>query len=386
MPRRLVPPLLLLALGAPLAAAGATGPAPVHCAARATPGCTPARLIASPTGLAASADGAVVVRSGVGSLGSLGVFALDRATGRLRQLPGRAGCVARHTRACMPGRGLETPSVVAFSPVGRSVYVAAQHGHTLAHYRRSPSGALVAAGCWGSGTGCRPVPGLRAPRDVELWADGSDLYVAASRVLAFSRAPDGSLSMKGSEPFAAYALALSGSGDSLYAAGPSRTGGTLVVYRRDLDSGLLEQVQRLDASTTPALRHPIDVVPSPDGRHVYVASAGSAGILVLRRDLSTGRLAFASCATAGGAPPCARLTGLEGIRALDRTGTRFHAAAAHRRGGLSVFRRAPSTGALTRLRLIRTARGMQGPNGVVHTADGRHVVVTSPRGVTVFRS
>lgn len=384
---RLLPLALVLAVAVPATALGVAGAAPpsqTHCVARATPGCTPARLIPSPTGVAASADGAVVVRSGVGSLGTLGVFALDRRTGRLRQLAGRAGCVARRTRVCMPGRGLETPAAAAFSPVGRSVYVAAANGATLAHYRRAASGALVAAGCWGSGLGCRPVRGLQAPRDIELWIDGSTLYLAAARVIAFARDANGMLRELDSESFRASAVALDGY--DLYAVGGGRSGGTLVAYRRAPESGLLDEVQRVEATEVPALRRPVDVVATE--RHVYVASEGSGGIAVFRRDPDTARLAFVSCVTAGGTAPCARASGLAGIRAVavNPTGTHLYVAAASTRaGGLGVYARNAATGELRQVRLIRSARGMRGPNGVAVDPAGRHVLVTSEAGVAVFR-
>src|SRR5918999_274404 len=152
--RRLLLLVALVILAVPAAAlgvSGATGLSAVQCVSRAAPGCTPVRLIPDPTGLALSHDGrTLVVRSGVGSLGTLGVFARNPRTGRLTQLRGRASCVARRTRVCMPGRGLETPSSVTFGPDDRSVYVTASNGATLAHYRRNAAGALVHAGCWGS--------------------------------------------------------------------------------------------------------------------------------------------------------------------------------------------------------------------------------------------
>jgi 6-phosphogluconolactonase (cycloisomerase 2 family) len=376
--------------GAALGLAGATGLTAVQCVSRAAPGCAPARLIASPTGFALSHDGrAVVVRSGVGSLGTLGVFARNPRTGRLTQLRGRAGCVARRTRACMPGRGLETPSSVTFGPDDRSVYVTASNGATLAHYRRAASGALVHAGCWGLGTGCRPVAGLGGPEDVEISADGGDLYVAGDRLVSFARMSSGRLVPGAAYAFHADALTLSRDETSLYAVGLGRTGaGSLVVFRRVATSGLLVQIQRLDSPSVPALRRPADVLVSRDDRHVYVASSTSAGVAIFTRNAATGELTFSRCVTVGGAAPCRRAPGLVEARSLatNRAGNRLYVAASHGRGGgLAAFRRDPATGALAQLGQISRARGLTVPNGVAVTPDGLYVLASSAAGVTVFR-
>jgi 6-phosphogluconolactonase (cycloisomerase 2 family) len=389
-------PLLLAALaflavpGAALGLSAASGLTAVQCVVRATAGCAPARLIPDPTGLALSHDGrTLVVRSGVGSLGTLGVFARNSRTGRLTQPRGRAGCVARRTRVCMPGRGLETPSSVTFGPDDRSVYVTAANGATLAHYRRAASGALVHDRCWGHGTGCSPVAGLAGPEDVEISADGGDLYVAGDRIVAFARMSSGRLVPGPSYAFHADALALSADGSSLYAVGRGRSGaGSLVVFRRVATSGLLVQIQRLDSPSTPALRRPADVLVSRDDRHVYVASSTSAGVAIFTRNGATEVLTFSGCVTVGGAAPCRRATGLVEARSLatNRADNRIYVAASHpRTGGLAAFRRDPATGALTQLGRIARARGLSGPNGVAVTPDGRHVLTSSAAGVTVFR-
>jgi 6-phosphogluconolactonase (cycloisomerase 2 family) len=148
------------------------------------------------------------------------------------------------------------------------------------------------------------------------------------------------------------------------------------------------QIQRLDSPSVPALRNPADVLVPRDGRHVYVASSVSAGVAVFTRNGVTGELTFAGCVTAGGAAPCRRATGLVNARSLasNPAGNRVYVAASHpRRGGLTVFRRDPATGALTQLGRISRARGLREPNGVVVTPDGRYVLASSEAGVTVFR-
>jgi 6-phosphogluconolactonase (cycloisomerase 2 family) len=233
------------------------------------------------------------------------------------------------------------------------------------------------------------VAGLGGPEDVEISADGGDLYVAGDRIVSFARTPSGQLAPGPAYAFHAVALTLSRDETTLYAVGRGRSGaGSLVVFRRDGATGLLVQIQRLESPSVPALRHAADVLVPRDGRHVYVASSVSAGIAVFSRNGITGELTFSGCVTAGGAAPCRRAIGLVGAHTLatNPAGNRVYVAAPHpRTGGLAVFRRDPATGALTQLGRISRARGLREPNGVVVTPDGRFVLAGSEVGVTVFR-
>lgn len=99
--------------------------------------CAAGRALLSPRGIAVSRDGRNVY---VGSAGSdaVAVFARDRKTGRLTQLPGAAGCVSEtgSNGACTDGKALRNPGAVAVSADGKSVYVASFTSGAVATFAR----------------------------------------------------------------------------------------------------------------------------------------------------------------------------------------------------------------------------------------------------------
>jgi DNA-binding beta-propeller fold protein YncE len=128
-------------------------------------------------------------------------FARNRTTGALRQLAGRAGCVSERptASACADGRALEGALAVRISRDGRNAYVAASASNALAVFRRDPAtGALRQlagrAGCvseTGTNGACRDGTGLWGASAVALSPDGRFAYAPgffASAVTAFGRA------------------------------------------------------------------------------------------------------------------------------------------------------------------------------------------------------
>ena len=86
---------------------------------RGGPGTGPPR-----SSVAISPDGANVYVTAAGS-DALAVFARNRRTGALRQLPGARGCFSQFPGGgCLVGRALNEPTSVAVSPDGEHVYVA----------------------------------------------------------------------------------------------------------------------------------------------------------------------------------------------------------------------------------------------------------------------
>jgi DNA-binding beta-propeller fold protein YncE len=136
------------------------------------------------------------------------------------------------------------------------------------------------------------------------------------------------------------------------------------------------------------------VAVSPDGRDVYVAASSSNAIVVFRRDPSTGKLSQASgpagCIAAGGADGCAAGVGLEGPNsvAVSADGSNVYASS-FRSSSIAVFRRNPSTGALTQasdgtgclaavaIPGCTAARALTGADVVAVSGDGRNVYVGS---------
>ena len=139
---------------------------------------------------------------------------------------------------------------------------------------------------------------------------------------------------------------------------------------------------------------------SPDGKNVYVASSISNAIAVFERNPSTGKLTQAAgaagCIAAAGADGCAAGVGLDGPNsvAVSPDGDNVYATSINS-NSLAIFRRDPSTGALTQATDgtgcfaatatpgCATARGLTGADVVAVSPDGRNVYTGSFRGSTV---
>jgi DNA-binding beta-propeller fold protein YncE len=142
---------------------------------------------------------------------------------------------------------------------------------------------------------------------------------------------------------------------------------------------------------------------SPNGRSVYVASSRSDAIAVFGRNARTGALTQskggAGCIRAGGAGGCAKAVGLDGPNsvAVSPDGRNVYATS-RASNAITVFRRNRSTGALSQLPGgagcvsglaipdCASARALVGPDVVVVSPDGKNVYVGSFFGnaVAVF--
>jgi DNA-binding beta-propeller fold protein YncE len=99
-------------------------------------GCSLARALKAPEGLAVSPDGASLYAAAFAS-GAIGVFNRSTSSGALIQKPRRAGCVTTGTVPdCTPGRALRGSSSVAVSPDGRFVYAAAFGSNAVGVFTR----------------------------------------------------------------------------------------------------------------------------------------------------------------------------------------------------------------------------------------------------------
>jgi DNA-binding beta-propeller fold protein YncE len=140
-----------------------------------------------------------------------------------------------------------------------------------------------------------------------------------------------------------------------------------------------------------AVTSPEDIIVSPDGRHVYVASYGSNAVATFARDRRTGRLAQLAarrgCVAHLGVGPCAAARALArpSALAISPDGRNVYVAAAGS-NSLAVFARNRRTGALTQL---------AGSNGCLSQLpgggcfDGRALnepvaVAVSPDGTRVY--
>ena len=135
---------------------------------------------------------------------------------------------------------------------------------------------------------------------------------------------------------------------------------------------------------------------SPDGKNVYVASSRSDAIAVFKRNVSTGKLTqragVTGCIAAKGAGGCTTGIGLEGPNSVTVSpdGRSVYATSLDS-NTIDVFARNPSTGALTQLSSggctanaptsgCTTGRALDGPDVVVVSPDGRNVYVGAFKG------
>jgi DNA-binding beta-propeller fold protein YncE len=306
--------------------------------------CAEARALNGPDALAVSPDGRSVyaASSGVapnvsGNPGSIAAFTRDRATGRITQPAGPAGCIGDLDDGCGEARAIQGTSAVTVSANGRHVYATGFASGSVATFGRSPAGVLTqlpgAAGCAGADAleACAVGVGLRGAADIAITRDGTNLYVASARsnaVAAFIRsAGSGQLQQLGGEaactaeqeaeedfgddeglgqPAESCRRGRGLIGASAVAATPDRKNvyvlarDAIAVFRRG-PGGALTQLPGLQGclavdgrggacTTVPQLENGLDLSISPDGLTLYVPSYYPGSIVLLRRDPATGSL------------------------------------------------------------------------------------------------
>jgi DNA-binding beta-propeller fold protein YncE len=299
----------------------------------------------------------------------LAVFARDRTTGALRQLPGSQGCLGPSTRGgCTAGRALYGPESVAVSPDGHNVYVASSGG--LAVFARDArSGALRQLA---GSAGCLVVSGRASCSHLGALRQGAPAVLAVS--------PDGR---------------------NVYAVTSWNDREALVVLRRNRTSGALAQAgcianPTLKTTGCTAVANLVgpwfcySLALSADGRSLYLGSCGD--LAVFSRN-AVGGLTETGCIDASGPPghPCAGNTGTQPQTsiAVSRDGRNlyflFNIGRKAPPGGITIFARA-ANGSLTRLGgaagcftetgshgACTKARGLENPDSLAISPDGRNL-------------
>ena len=131
---------------------------------------------------------------------------------------------------------------------------------------------------------------------------------------------------------------------------------------------------------------PVGVASSPDGVHVYAVANAGGGIAVYRRDLSNGALTLTEVQRQGVAGE-----GANGLSSLTISPDGQNIYVGARRIGLAVLRRDAATGALTPVQTMGvgddTAARLDGTQSIALSPDGRHVYTASYYGgaIGVFR-
>ncbi|MDA0168941.1 lactonase family protein [Solirubrobacter taibaiensis] len=267
-------------------------------------GCARGRALDGVAGVTVSPDGRRVYAV-AGDSGAVVTFAREPATGSLRQLAGRAGCVREGGGfGCARGRGLESAVGLVASPDGRNVYVAASlQSHTVSVFATDAATGQLRQlggrhGCVSTrgAHGCAAARGgLRAAVNVAISADGTSVYVAAfqSETITQLRRDPATGRLRPEPPVragVATGLAVAPDGRSVYVT--DTDGNAVRPFARDAATGQLRPLpdgEGCVASIHPAcvaargLAYAFAVVVSPDGRNVYVAGEYDDAIAVFAR-------------------------------------------------------------------------------------------------------
>lgn len=326
-----------------------------------------------PSGLALSGDGlhlyaAAAPNQALGFAGAVVGFVRDAGTGALTP----AGTLSNGGGV----EGLGGPAI-GMSPDGLYVYAAG--GPSLAVLARDPLTGQTAFVQRRSGFGGF---GLQGARDVAPTADGRHVYVASEidRAVAIFRTSsvDGALLFtdavyQGEQPGLSGVNAVATSPDGLHVYAASADIDTVAVFGRDPVTGLLTHAGEVvdGVGGTGGIADPVAMVVSPDGADLYVAGGATASLATFTRDGGTGLVTYLGEALNG----VGGVTGLSAPKALaiSPDGTSVYAVGGA--GELAAFARDPGTGALTFLTSI--AGGLGGARDVTVTPDGTQVVVAA---------
>ena len=351
--------------------------------------------------------------------------------GGIFQLPAPNACFETDTGNGCSASGPADPIVdadgIAISPDGTSLYLANDNGSTIDDFsRNTTTGVLTPATAAG---------GLGQFTDVVVSADGHNVYATTrdggaqnGGLTAFARDPttgdlglvncivendasssctNGPAGTTGLED--AQSVAVSNDGKAVYVAadnGGGATAGALTVFSRDAVSGSVNEIQCFPSTlsgTGPcstagsALAQSAGasaVAVSPDGNNVYLASTYGGGSVSSLNRINAGAAAGAispsapliNCISASAATGCTQGTSaLAGVSfgiAVSPDGLDVYVSAFD--GGISAYRRNPSTGALTFNQCLTGASTAGCTLVPALTANEARLVAVSPNGDYVY--
>jgi hypothetical protein len=203
------------------------------------------------------------------AVGDAGIVALDRpGSGRLRQLPGPAGCAARlpGPAGCTRVRGMPRATILKASSDGRNLYVVTlvDEAANIATLSRDPATGAISqppgpAGCVSVNlTSCSRPGDINAPQDLELDPGGKAAYLTTSSTF---------------DPFESEGINPARGTVTVLA----RNGRTGTLTKRPSRDSCLSAERRRSCRQDLRLGNPGPLAVSPDGRHLYLVSRGRDG-------------------------------------------------------------------------------------------------------------
>ena len=310
---------------------------------------------------------------------AVAVFSQDSTTGALT-------FVEVHKDGVGGVDGLDAAVSVAISPDGKHLYAAGFYDDAVAVFSRdSTTGALTFVEVHQDGV--EGVDGLDGAQSVTVSADGKHLYAAGrldDAVVVFSRDSttgaltfvevhkDGVGGVDGLN--GAFSVTLSPDGKHLYAAGIDDD--ELAAFSRNSTTGALTffvEVKREGVIYLEGL-NAFSVTVSPDGKHLYAASAFNDAVAVFSRNWTTGALTFVEIQRDG----VGGVDGLDGAVSVTVSPDGSHLyAAGIVDSAVAVFSRHSTTGALTFVEVksdgVGGVDGLDSAQSVTVSPDGKHL-------------
>ena len=352
----------------------------------------------------------LTITVGLGGIGT-GGNPLATAVSKLEAVSGSGGVFVSNTGGLTIG-GIG--AITGVSATGGDIVLSASSPLTVNEPVVNSGGGnvtLSALGTTGPGTaeltfvefqqdGVGGVDGLNSTNATTVSPDGKHVYSASfgdSAVAVFSRnAKTGALTfvefqqdgVEGVDGLdSALDVVVSPDGKHVYTA--SFGDSAVTVFRRNATTGALTFVefQQDDVNGVEGLASLFGVTVSPDGKHVYTAANSDDAVAVFSRNETTGALTFVEAKTNG----VGGVVGLEKPREVRVSPDGKHVyAASFVSDAVAVFSRNETTGALTFVQFqqdgLGDVDGLNGAEDVTISADGNHVYVagSADSAVAVF--